>query len=78
MKQLAASGFRDTTRVASGNPIMGADILINNRRAVIQLIQEFRDALEAIQIKMEEGNYESLLKELEAIKGFRDDIYPPK
>ncbi len=78
MKQLAASGFRDTTRVASGNPVMGADILINNRRAVIQLIQEFRDALEEIQIKMEEGNYESLLKELESIKTFRDDIYPPK
>ncbi len=78
MKQLAASGFRDTTRVASGNPTMGADILINNRQAVIRLLKEFRDALDEIQIKMETGNYDSLLKELEAIKAFRDDIYPKK
>jgi prephenate dehydrogenase len=31
---LAASGFRDTTRVAAGSPDLWADILLHNRKAV--------------------------------------------
>lgn len=30
MARLAASGFRDTTRLASGDPIMGRDLLVTN------------------------------------------------
>lgn len=33
--QLAAGGFRDTTRVAAGSPDLWADILLHNREAVL-------------------------------------------
>jgi prephenate dehydrogenase len=36
---LAASGFRDTTRVAAGDPALWADILISNRLAVTGSLQ---------------------------------------
>lgn len=53
MKSLAATGFRDTTRVALGNPTMHRDIVITNRASLIRWIdamignlQEFRGMLE--------------------------------
>ena len=51
---LAATGFRDTTRVASGDPALWTSILIENREAVshhlrqlIEVLQQFSSALES-------------------------------
>jgi prephenate dehydrogenase len=51
---LCASGFRDTTRIASGSPEMWRDIALANRKhlaralgVVIEDLQEFQRALEA-------------------------------
>lgn len=40
MSKLAATGFRDTTRLASGDPVMSLDICITNRDGVIYWIDE--------------------------------------
>jgi prephenate dehydrogenase len=55
---LCASGFRDTTRVASGSPEMWRDIAVANRRNLarvlgvfIEDLQEFQRALEAQDLK---------------------------
>ena len=54
MHYLTATGFRDTTRVASGDPSMWTGIFAQNRDAVLAALQqldgrlaEFRNALEA-------------------------------
>ena len=39
-RPLAATGFRDTTRVASGDPSLWTSILINNREAVSDHLRE--------------------------------------
>jgi len=41
MSRLAASGYHDVTRLASGNPEVNADICLTNREAIIKWIDEF-------------------------------------
>ena len=44
--QLAASGFRSTTRLAGSDPVMMADILHSNRAAVLEHIDRLREQLD--------------------------------
>ena len=46
MRSLAATGFKDTTRLALGNPIMHRDILLTNRDAVIRWIDQLVESLQ--------------------------------
>ena len=52
LRELAASGFRDTTRVAAGDPILWSGVFAQNRLAVLDALDrlevrlsQFRDAL---------------------------------
>ena len=62
----AAGGFLDYTRVASSDPIMWRDVFLNNKDAVIEILDSFIDGLANLKdsIKMENGNkLESLFTE---------------
>jgi len=37
----AASGFRDFTRIAASDPVMWRDIFLNNREALLEMLQRF-------------------------------------
>ncbi len=39
----AASGFRDFTRIAASDPVMWRDIFLNNREAVLEMLQRFME-----------------------------------
>ncbi|MEW5726867.1 MAG: prephenate/arogenate dehydrogenase family protein, partial [Pseudomonadota bacterium] len=41
--KFSASGFRDFTRIAASDPIMWRDIFLNNREAVLEVIQRFTE-----------------------------------
>lgn len=43
--QLVAGGFRDTTRIAAGNPALWRDICLSNRDALLDVIDEMQAAL---------------------------------
>jgi prephenate dehydrogenase len=43
---LAATGWRGTTRLAHGDPTMGAEILASNAEAVTAVLREYRDRLD--------------------------------
>ena len=45
----SASGFRDFTRIASSDPTMWRDIFLNNREAVLEILQRFTEDLTAMQ-----------------------------
>ena len=60
--QYAAGGFRDFTRIASSDPRMWRDICLANRKDIVVLIEQYREALEQVASLMTQGDSESLLK----------------
>lgn len=56
--KFSASGFRDFTRIAASDPVMWRDIFLNNREAVLDVLQRFTEDLTALQraIRWGEGD----------------------
>ena len=56
--EFSASGFRDFTRIAASDPVMWRDIFLNNREAVLEIVQRFTEDLTALQraIRWGEGD----------------------
>lgn len=75
MMKCAASGFRDATRIASGDPILGVDMFTTNKEAVLKMLSAFKRSLSRIENLIKEGDAGKIEKELEIIKIFRDSIY---
>ncbi len=53
--KLAAGGFRDTTRVASGSPEMAAGICLANRDSVLEALRAFRRHLDDLERSISES-----------------------
>ncbi|WP_051609018.1 prephenate/arogenate dehydrogenase family protein [Fodinicurvata fenggangensis] len=56
----SASGFRDFTRIAASDPIMWRDIFLNNREAVLEMLQRFSEDITALQRAIRWGEGETL------------------
>ena len=48
MLKFAASGFRDFTRIAASDPVMWRDIFLNNREALLEMLQRFTEDAQAM------------------------------
>jgi prephenate dehydrogenase len=57
---LAGPGFRDFTRIAASSPEMWRDILVANREEVLKQSARFRQALDALEHVIREGNVDAL------------------
>ncbi|MGP3791308.1 bifunctional prephenate dehydrogenase/3-phosphoshikimate 1-carboxyvinyltransferase [Pseudomonas sp. B392_1p] len=57
----AAGGFRDFTRIAGSDPLMWHDIFLANRDAVLQVLDDFRDDLDALRAAVVAGDGHHLL-----------------
>jgi prephenate dehydrogenase len=71
-RELASTGFRDATRLASGNPPMWADIITNNRQPVLHELRGFRDSIEILEELIESGSKDDLRHWLDEQKQHRD------
>ncbi|MGA4579030.1 prephenate dehydrogenase [Limisphaera sp. VF-2] len=69
---LCATGFRDTTRVASGSPEMWRDIALANRRHLDRALQELVRHLEGVRTWLARGDGDALLKFFQMAKARRD------
>lgn len=69
---VGSSGFRDTTRVASGDPSMWADIFITNRPAVVAGLRALRESIDAFAAAVRDGDREAIVALLSASKAVRD------
>jgi len=58
MSRLAASGYRDLTRLASGNPEVNAHICLSNQEAIISWIDAVIDELGKLRKLISDGNDE--------------------
>ena len=62
--ELAAGGFRDTSRVAASDTQMFLDILLTNRAAVLQEVDAFADQLGALRTLLADGDEGGLRAQL--------------
>lgn len=72
MMLLAAGGFRDLTRVASGSPVMSRDMVAGNARAVKEALAKFRAALDDLERRLDDPS--ALLEAASDAKQIRDGI----
>ena len=70
--QFAAGGFKDFTRIASSDPKMWHDICLNNRDALLEMLNRFSDDLNKITEAIESEDSESMLKVFTRAKKARD------
>lgn len=54
--KFSASGFRGFTRIAASDPVMWRDIFLNNREAVLEILQRFNEDLTAMQKAIRRGD----------------------
>jgi cyclohexadieny/prephenate dehydrogenase len=69
--KFSAGGFRDFTRIAASDPVMWRDVFLNNREAVLEMLQRFNEDLTALQraIRWGEGDkLEDLFTRTRAIR----------
>ncbi len=59
---LASSGFRDTTRLASGSPEMAHDIVMTNRENLLHWIDRFQDELTRFRAMIASGESQKVLE----------------
>lgn len=75
--RFGGGGLRDTTRVASGNAEMWAEILTENRLALLGPLRETLADLTEILSVLESGDQEAARQWLAAAKHQRDLLHPP-
>lgn len=73
-RQLAAGGFRDITRIASSNPRMWRDILLNNRPVLLDLYKDWKETLDDLMERIEKADGEAIEEFLAQGRAFRDCI----
>ena len=70
---LCATGFRDTTRIASGSPEMWRDIAVANRKQLRVALDGFVRELQQTQAILRRGRAEEIARFFETAKQRRDD-----
>ncbi len=72
--QFSASGFKDFTRIAASDPVMWRDIFLNNKEAVLEVLQRFNEDLTALQKAIRKGDGEYLYQCFDKTRAIRKAI----
>jgi prephenate dehydrogenase len=72
--RLAAGGFRDMTRVASGHPGIWPDICAQNRTAIVETLDGFLDELRRVRDLVDRGDRDALLGALSRAREARQNL----
>ena len=68
-----ATGFRDTSRIASSNPVMWREIIEHNQPAVLAAMRDFDRRYERFRTLIEQGNFDAFEQEFAEGKRLRDE-----
>lgn len=74
LKQLAAGGFKDITRIASSNPVVWEHILLSNPENVAAGLTSFIHQLEDMIAALEKENARDIYSFFDAAKNYRNSI----
>ncbi len=72
--RLAAGGFRDMTRVASGHPAIWPDVCFENRSAIVRSLDQLIGELSSVRTIVAEGDRDGLLRRLQAARTARKSL----
>ncbi|MGI9862201.1 prephenate dehydrogenase [Moorella naiadis] len=71
---LAAGGFRDTTRIAGGDPVIWRDIFLHNQQAILALLNSWRDRIDALAGMIRRGDAQGLETALSQARALRSQV----
>jgi prephenate dehydrogenase len=71
---VAARGFRDTTRIAAASPEIWREIFLDNREALAEALAAFRKSLDHLEGVLAAGDAAAVEAELERIKQAREPL----
>ncbi len=71
---IVGKGFLDTTRIASSDPEMWADICLTNADEIREAMHLLRDDLDEFDLYLSQGEYEKLFEFFASIKHVRDSL----
>lgn len=74
IKQLAAGGFKDITRIASSNPVVWEHILLSNPENVISGLYSFIEELEKIISDIQTDNARNIYNFFSSAKEYRNSV----
>lgn len=75
--RIAASGFRDTTRLAASDLTMMKDIMQTNRQAVLESLHHFRHEIDSLTALIESSDFDSLHTLLSSAQSKRSQLFQP-
>lgn len=74
MKQLAAGGFKDITRIASSSPVMWQQICLANRQHISEILKDYIAVLEEARMKIDEMDENALYTMFETSRDYRNSM----
>jgi cyclohexadieny/prephenate dehydrogenase len=76
--KFSASGFRDFTRIAASDPTFWRDVFLNNRDAVLEMLQRFTEDLSQLQRAIRRGEGEFLFDRFSRARAIRRGVIDAK
>lgn len=70
-QSFASSGFRDTSRVGGGNPVLGMAIAQYNQSEVVRSLKQYRHHLDTLIEQLEKKDWDNLQQKLEKTQSQR-------
>jgi len=67
-------GFRDTTRIAAGDPNIWSDIFLSNRDEILHAIETFEENVKNLRDSIASGKKDALRSELETLAEIRNKL----
>jgi cyclohexadieny/prephenate dehydrogenase len=72
--KFSAGGFRDFTRIAASDPTMWRDVFLNNREAVLEILQRLQEDVTMLQRAIRWGEGETLFELFTRTRAIRRSI----
>lgn len=76
--KFSAGGFRDFTRIAASDPIFWRDVFLNNREAVLEMLQRLTEDLAALQKAIRRGEGDFLHERFARARAIRRGVIEAK
>ena len=74
MKNLAAGGFKDITRIASSSPTMWQHICVKNKETISQILANYIETLQQAKALVDQGDEQGLYQLFDTSRNYRNSL----